>query len=98
MGALPALQTPVFDIAYLLGIPAPEHLPHEAIIVGRIVARVDTLEPLPVIDENLFEDTPCRQSCCHHQTASLWGSGWCVIGVSTTCRSPNPPHHRPALD
>src|SRR5262245_5551453 len=41
---------------------------------------------------------PCRQSCCHHQTASLWGSGLCVIGFSTTCRSPNPPCHRPALD
>lgn len=35
MFALPTMQTPVFHVAHLLGIPAPEHLVHEAIIVGR---------------------------------------------------------------
>ena len=33
MFALTTVETAVFDRAYLLGIPAPEHLVHEAIIV-----------------------------------------------------------------
>src|SRR5678815_672463 len=45
MFTLATVETAVFDRAYLLGIPAPKHLVHEAIIVARIVARVDMFEP-----------------------------------------------------
>jgi hypothetical protein len=45
MFALATVETAVFYRAYLLGIPAPEHLVHEAIIVARIVARVDGFNP-----------------------------------------------------
>jgi len=60
MLALASVLTAIGDISHLLRVAAPEHLVYEAIIVARIVARVDTLKPLPVIDKNLFEDTPGR--------------------------------------
>ena len=63
MDALPTLQTAVLDIAHLLRIPAPEHLVHEAIIVTRIVARVDALEPVPVLGKDLLKDTPVPGGC-----------------------------------
>src|SRR5262249_53161014 len=96
MLALASVPTAVGDIPHLLRVSAPEHLVHEPLIVARVIARVDTLKPIPVIDKNLFEDTPCRQRCCYHQTASLWGVRLYVVGLSTTFSSPNPPQHRPA--
>jgi hypothetical protein len=58
MGALAPVQTAVLDIAHLVGIPTPEHLVDEAIIVTRLVARIDACKPLPVLDKDLFEDVP----------------------------------------
>jgi hypothetical protein len=71
MFALATVETAVFDSAELLGRPAPEPLVHEAIIVARMVARVDVCEPLPVLGKDLFEDVPSRRSCCSHQAAPL---------------------------
>jgi hypothetical protein len=79
MGALSTVQTTVFDIAYFLGIPTLQHLLHEAIIVTRIVARVDALEPVQVCRKDLFEDAPSWRGFCHHQAASLRGVGLCVV-------------------
>jgi hypothetical protein len=79
MGALSTVQTTVFDIAYFLGIPTLQHLLHEAIIVARIVARVDALEPVQVCRKDLFEDTPSWRGFCHHQAASLRDVGLCVV-------------------
>jgi hypothetical protein len=79
--ALATLQTAVLDIAYLLGIPAPEHLVHEAIIVGCLVARVDACEPVPVLGKDLFEEVPGWWGFCNHQAASLRGVGLCVIAL-----------------
>src|SRR5262249_40338271 len=79
MFALATADTAVCDRAYLLGIPAPEHLVHEAIIVARIVARVDLFEPVPVLGKDLVEHVPGRRGCCRHQAASLWSVGWCVM-------------------
>src|SRR4029450_216226 len=78
MFAPATVETAVFDSAYLLGIPAPEHLVHEAIIVARIVARVDVFEPVPVLSKDLFEDVPVLGGCCNHQGAPSGGSGFAV--------------------
>src|SRR5215470_19275390 len=75
MFALATVETAVFDRAYLLGIPTPEHLINEAIIVGLIVARVAVFEPVPVLGKDLFEEVPGRRSGCNHQTASLRSIG-----------------------
>src|SRR5215510_12757099 len=77
MFALATVETAVFDKADLLGIPAPEHLVHEAVIVARMIARVDVFETVPVLGEDLFEEVPSRRSCCSHQLYHFRGSG-CV--------------------
>jgi Helix-turn-helix domain len=64
------------EIAHLLGIPAPEHLVHQTIIVGLIVARIRAFKPVPVLGKDLFEDIPGRWGCCSHEAASLRGVGF----------------------
>ena len=81
MGALPTLQTAIGDRAHLVGIPAPEHLVHEAIIVAAIVPRMDALKSVPVFSKDLFEDAPSWRSCCSHQAASLQGVGLSVVAL-----------------
>src|SRR6266852_9404414 len=102
--ALSTVQTAVFDIAHLLRVTAPEHLVHEAIIVGLIVARIDAFEPVPVLDKDLFEDVPVLRGCCNHQGAPSWGIGMFAVklfyhtspALSTPHRRslghPHPPH------
>src|SRR5207302_114952 len=67
MLALATMLTAILEIPHLVGIPAAEHLVHEAIIVAGIVARVDVFEAIPVIDKDLFEDVGVLRRCCHHQ-------------------------------
>ena len=79
MGALSAPQTAIVDIAHLVGIPAPEHLVHKAIIVASIVPRIDACKSVPVLSKDLFEDAPSWRSYCSHQVASLQGVGLYVV-------------------
>jgi len=79
MGALATMQTAVGTIAYFLRIPPPEHLVHEAIIVGCIVARIDVLKPVPVLDKDLLEDVPVLRGCYNHAGAPSWGSGMLAV-------------------
>ena len=81
MGAHPATKTPLCDIPHLVGIPAPEHLLYQAVIVASIVPRVHALEAVPVVGKDLFEEVPGRRSCCSHQAASLQRVGWWVIAL-----------------
>src|SRR5262245_12238889 len=79
MGALPTLETPIVDVAHLVGISAPEHLGHQAIIVAAIVARIGVFKAVPVLGKDLFEDAPSRRSSYRHEAASLQSVGWSVI-------------------
>src|SRR6516165_2161936 len=81
MGALPTMQTPILDIPHPLRIAACEHLVHKAVIVARIVTRIDACAPVPVLSKDLFEEVPGRRSYCSHQAASLQSVGWWVIGL-----------------
>lgn len=63
MFALSTMQTAVLDIAHVLRVTTPEHLGHQAIIVGRLVARMGVFEPVPVIGKNLLEDVPVPSGC-----------------------------------
>ena len=78
MGALSTGQTPVCDRAHLRGITASEPLGYQAIILGLMVARVDSFEPVPVLSKDLFEDVPVLVGCCNHQGAPSEGSGFAV--------------------
>src|SRR5438132_10197155 len=81
MGALSTTKTPIVDIPHLVGIPAPEPLLYQAVIVASIVPRVRALEAVPVVGKNLFEEVPGRRSCCSQQAASLESVGWWVIAL-----------------
>ena len=58
MLALTTVQTAILDIAYLVRIPTRQHLGHQAIIVGRLVAWMGVLKGLPVIGKDPLKDTP----------------------------------------
>src|SRR5712692_7809261 len=96
MFALPTMQTAVLDIAHFLWVPAPEHLVHEFIIVALIVPRIDVLEPVPVLDKDLFEDVPVPRRFCNHQDAPSWSIGIVAVQLFTTPHQRSPPPPRPS--
>jgi hypothetical protein len=57
MCALATLQAAVLHIAHLVGLPARQHLGHQTIIIGRLIARMGVLKCLPVISKDLLKDT-----------------------------------------
>ena len=73
MLALTTIETSVLDRAHLVGIAAVEHLVDEPLIVGRVIARTELFEPLPVIDKDLFEDVPVPRRFDNHQIAPSEG-------------------------
>ena len=73
MFARSIVQTPIFDIAHLFKVPTPEHFVNEAIVVGRMVAGIDSFKPVLVLDEYLFEDVSVPSRICNHQGALSWG-------------------------
>src|SRR6188474_3202925 len=73
MLALTTVETPVLDIAHLVGVAAVEHLLHEAVIVRRVVVRTELFKPLPVIGKDLLENTPVPGGLRHHRVAPSWG-------------------------
>src|SRR5215216_2453258 len=97
MGALPTAKTPIIDIPHLVGIPTPEHLGHQVIIVASIVARIDAFKAVPVVGKDLFEDAPGRWSGCSHQAASLRSIGlWIgalLYHAELTTSTPSPLCH-----
>ena len=42
-------------------------------LVGRVIARTELFEPLPVIDKDLFEDVPVPRRFDNHQIAPSEG-------------------------
>ena len=55
---LATVQAAVFDVADLLRIATRQHLGHQAIIIGCLVARMGVLKGVPVLGKDLLEDTP----------------------------------------
>jgi hypothetical protein len=58
MLASATLLTALLDRAPRVRLTAAEHLGHETIIGAGIGARGDVWEPLPVLDNDRFEDVP----------------------------------------
>jgi len=52
------MQAAILDIAHLVRIPARQHLGHQAIIIGCLVARMGVLKGFPVIGKDPLKDTP----------------------------------------
>ena len=64
--ALATVQAAVFEVPDLLRIATRQHLRHQVIVVGRLIARMGMLKRLPVIGKDLLEDTPVPRGCCQH--------------------------------
>ena len=79
MGALATLQATVFDIAHLLRVATRQHLGHQTIVVGGLVAWMGVLKRLPVIGKDLLEDAPVWRGFDHHRVAPSWGVGQVAV-------------------
>src|SRR5215470_15026836 len=73
MGALATPQAAVFDIAHLFRVATRQHLRHQALGVGRLVARMGVGKRVPVIGKELLEDTPVPRGLYQHRLAPSWG-------------------------
>src|SRR6266446_8012428 len=93
MLASTTIETSVLDRAHLVGIAAVEHLLHETLIVGRVVARAELFKPLPVIDKDLFEDVPVPRRFDDHQITPSEGVGYWGCGIFTTAHPLRPPRN-----
>jgi hypothetical protein len=61
------------EVAHLVRVATRQHLGHQAIIVGRLVARMGACKPVPVLGKDLLEDLPVPRGCCKHQGTPRWG-------------------------
>ena len=74
---LATMQTPILDIPHPLRIATGEHLVHEAIIVGCIVARIDVCKLIPVLDKDLLETFQSCEGAASMRAprVGVWGCG-----------------------
>src|SRR5713101_6677837 len=73
MGALATLLAAVFAIPHLVRIATRQHLGHQIIIVGCLIARMGVGESVPVVGKDLLEDVPVPRGSCHHRVAPSGG-------------------------
>jgi hypothetical protein len=66
-------------MAHLLQAATPEHLGHQALIVGRLVARMGVCEPIPVLGKDLLEDVPVPRGNASMGRTEL---KWSVCGAA----------------
>src|SRR5256712_1866480 len=96
MGALATLQTAICDIAHLLGVATRQHLGHQIMIVGGLIARMGVGEALPVVGKDLLEDVPVPCGCCQHEGPPSSESDKVAIPLlyhsSSPLSIPPPPH------
>jgi hypothetical protein len=69
MGALATVEAAVFDIPHLVRVATREHLGHQTMVVGRLIARMGVCELVPVLGKDLLEDVPVPRGCCKHEGA-----------------------------
>src|SRR6266481_7067945 len=70
---LATVRAAVFDIPYLFRIATRQHLGHQIMIVGCLIARMGVGESVPVVGKDLLEDVPVPRGCCHHRVAPSGG-------------------------
>src|SRR5712691_12320080 len=95
MGALTTPQAAVFDIAHLFRVATRQHLGHQALVVGRLVAGMSVGKRVPVIGKNLLEDTPVPRGVDHHRVTPSGGDERLVMKrlyhASAASSTPTPP-------
>src|SRR5215470_16827343 len=103
MGALATPQTAVFDIAHLFRVATRQHLGHQALVVGGLIAGMGMGKRLPVLGKALLEDTPVPRRLGHHRVTPSGGDDLVVMkrlyhasAASSTPPPPVPRHPSPA--
>src|SRR6266478_5390906 len=77
MLALAAVQTAILDVPHLCRIATREHLRHQTVVIGGLIARMGVLKRLPVIGKDLLKDTPVPGGCCKHPRPPSEGEWAC---------------------
>src|SRR5712691_9952595 len=75
MLALAAVQTAILDVPHLCRIATREHLRHQTVVIGCLIAWMGVLKRLPVIGKDLLKDTPVPGGCCQHPSPPSEGVG-----------------------
>src|SRR5215470_1850234 len=93
MLALSTVQAAVFDVPHLCRVATRQHLGHQVLRVGRLVAWMGVLKRLPVIAKDLLKDTPVSGGCCKHPRPPSEGDGivtvpWLYHGSSALSTPP----------
>src|SRR5262245_50055758 len=98
MGALATPQAAVFDIAHLFRVATRQHLGHQALVVGRLVAGMGVGKRVPVLGKNLLKDTPVPRGLCQHQVVPSRGDDLLMMKrlyhASAASSTPPPPGPR----
>src|SRR5207249_12335152 len=97
MGALATPQAAVFDIAHLFWVATRQHLRHQALAVGRLVARIGVGKRVPMIGKDLLEDTPVPRALYQQRLAPSWGHQLVAVKRSypTSAASSTPARRAP---
>jgi hypothetical protein len=90
----------VLDIAHLLRVATRQHLGHQAIRGGGLVARMGVLQRAPVMGKALLEDVPVPRGLGHHGVALSAGDTSVAVkgfshGSPASC-TPHQPLLRPS--
>ena len=73
MFALTTVEAAIFDRPHLVRMATRQHLGHQIMIVGGLIARMGVGESIPVVGKDLLEDVPVPRGCCHHRVAPSGG-------------------------
>ena len=100
---LATVQAAVFEVPYLFWVATRQHLGHQVIVVGRLVAWMGMLKCVPMIGKNLLEDAPVPSGFGHHRVTPSWGVGKVAVqrlyhslpASSTPYRPVSGPPHPP---
>src|SRR5882672_55409 len=95
MGALATPQAAVFNIAHLLRVATRQHLAHQALVVGRLVAGMGVGKRVPVLGKDLLEDTPVPRGVGYHRVPPSGGDDLLMMKrlyhASAASSTPPPP-------
>jgi hypothetical protein len=104
MLALTTGETALCARPHLVWMATRQHLGHQIMRVGRLIARMGVGESIPVVGKELLEDVPVPCGCCQHEgppsaesdtvAIPLWSHSSSALSIPPRCarEPPHPPH------
>jgi hypothetical protein len=86
----------IIEVPALFRIATREHLRHQTVVIGGLIARMGVLKCLPVIGKDLLKDTLVPGGCCKHPRPPSEG-GWDYDGAVVVPRLLRAVHSSSAL-